>query len=226
LIYFNIDQSGISVKETYKNQLAGKVTIPTSDASGNLITKINDFSRCSRITHIFFLPTAKYVEINSEAGFGNCQSLKYIELPVSITKIGNSAFANNSALTMTSLNDNIIDIGSSAFDTCQSLNWTSLPANLTVINERSFCLCSGLKLDLLPRNITEVKSAGFKFSSNVNIKVFGHTKNAEMGAEDNMITRIESDAFNGCGQSVNEIWIKNSVEELLENCFLDYGKSN
>jgi hypothetical protein len=81
-------------------------------------------------------------------------------------------------------------------------------------------------LTTLPQTTTQIRQEAFRHVSNANIKVFGYTVGCELSAEDNRITRIESDAFQGCGKSVSEIWIKNSVTTLIENCFQNYGESN
>ena len=226
LMYFSINNSTINIKDSYRNYLSGKITLPTVDSTGNLLKYIGDFADCKQITHIFFLPSAKYIGFdNNSYGFRDNWNLTYIELPETITEIGNRAFTNNVKLNIPELN-NIINIKDNAFDGCQSLVWTYLPETLTEINTRAFALCFNLNLTRLPQNVTKIRSNAFKNDNNVNIKVFGHTLNSELAAEDNMITRIEGEAFSGCGKAIKEIWIKNSVIELIENCFKDYGKTN
>ncbi len=67
-----------------------------------------------------------------------------IDIPVSVTSVGNSAFFGCMALTSVSLPLSIIAIGKHAFNNCQSLTSMILPASVNQIGERAFSSCYAL----------------------------------------------------------------------------------
>jgi hypothetical protein len=109
----NNGKQSISIKEQYKNILKGKVTLP-SQYNGADIVYIKDFSSTAHITHIFFMPDAKYTTVGENA-FKYSAELTYVDLPSTITRIENYAFARCLNLITVTLNDNITYIGTFAF---------------------------------------------------------------------------------------------------------------
>ncbi|MBO5223249.1 MAG: leucine-rich repeat protein, partial [Clostridia bacterium] len=59
--------------------------------------------------------------------FENCDNLTIIEIPDSVTSIGNSAFENCSSLTSVVIGDSVTSIGRSAFENCSSLTSITIP---------------------------------------------------------------------------------------------------
>ena len=76
--------------------------------------------------------------------FSGCSSLTEINLPASLTSIGESAFYDCSSLTEIHLPANLTSIGEHAFNGCTSLTEIHLPASLTSIGGYAFDQCTSL----------------------------------------------------------------------------------
>ena len=76
--------------------------------------------------------------------FSGCSSLTEINLPASLTSIGESAFYDCSSLTEIHLPANLTSIGERAFWSCSSLTEIHLPASLTSIGGYAFDQCTSL----------------------------------------------------------------------------------
>lgn len=123
----------------------------------NTLTAIA-FSGCSSLTEIN-LP-ASLTSIG-ESAFYDCSSLTEIHLPANLTSIGEHAFNGCSSLTGIHLPDNLTSIESSTFNFCSSLTEIHLPANLTSIGERAFWSCSSLTEIHLPASLTSIGGYAF-----------------------------------------------------------------
>lgn len=110
LEYFNINkQTGvISLNSIYKNTFKGKLTIP--DIEG--ITKVSSFESIDGLTHVYFEKGGPKYTIIQMATFFNCNNLTTVELPESITELGNQSFYSCDNLTTINLSDKITRIGS------------------------------------------------------------------------------------------------------------------
>lgn len=123
----------------------------------NTLTAIA-FSGCSSLTEIN-LP-ASLTSIG-EYAFSGCSSLTEINLPDNLTSIGGYAFNGCSSLTEIHLPDNLTSIESFTFNFCSSLTEIHLPASLTSIGDRAFWSCSSLTEIHLPANLTSIGGYAF-----------------------------------------------------------------
>ena len=64
--------------------------------------------------------------------------LMSIEIPNSVTDIGNNAFELCEHLNSVTLSNNLINIGNSAFEGCKNLNFITLTPNLKIIGDNAF----------------------------------------------------------------------------------------
>ena len=76
--------------------------------------------------------------------FQNCNNLRSVSLPSSITKIGMDAFSGCTVLTLTSLPSSVEGISSRAFSGCYSLALTSIPSSVKRIDYNAFGQCEEL----------------------------------------------------------------------------------
>ena len=74
----------------------------------------------------------------------NSTSLTSIEIPDSVTSVGNNAFAGCTSLTSVTIPDSVINIGSGAFNNCSSLTSVIIPNSVTNIRMGAFQGCSGI----------------------------------------------------------------------------------
>lgn len=101
-------------------------------------------------------------EIGDSAFKGNTTMLS-VNIPDSVTKIGDSAFAYCSSLLGIVIPDSVEEIGKNAFDNCRSMASVSLPINdkFTEIKIRTFINCNALKQVSIPDNIIKIGFSAF-----------------------------------------------------------------
>ena len=162
--------------------------------NGNEITSINIPET--------FEDNGKIYKITSINGFSGCSSLKNINIPESITSIGNYAFWGCRALQNINIPEGVTNIGDSAFEFCDSLQNIILPDSITSIGDNAFLFCDSLESINIPEGVTNIGDAAFSGCSslkNINIP-YG-------------ITRIGWATFAGCS-SLKSITIPDSVTEI------------
>ena len=100
--------------------------------------------------------------IGDEA-FLNNKTMMHVLIPDSVTSIGESAFEGCTSLLSVSIPDSVEFIGNSAFKDCTSLGYAYLPNNVkyTVIGYRVFCYCENLKEIEIPEYVTRIESESF-----------------------------------------------------------------
>lgn len=196
----NVDLSEADITEIPKNAFRKmprlrKVILPKTCA------RINDSAfKENNLLSIIEAPAVQYIGDNVFAynpnfteciipavieigdwGFSNCDGLKNIMLPKTLTKIGNGAFENCISLTNITIPESVVSIGTTAFNGCANLMDIALPYNLENIGERVFSGCVNLTNITLPYNL---KSIGVGAFSNCNLSritfpgdcsIFGNT---------------------------------------------------
>ena len=106
----------------------------------------------------FFLTTINIpnsvTAIGNEAFWG-CDSLTIINIPNSVTTIGNRAFSCCKSLTTINIPNSVTTIGDEAFDCCESLTTITIPNSVTAIGDEAFSGCiklpSHIKSDIIQR---------------------------------------------------------------------------
>ncbi len=99
---------------------------------------------CSALTEIRFAAGCRLAEIPMNT-FMNCTSLRAIDIPDNVKKIGNTAFQNCLALAEVTLPAGLQSIGMSAFNRCEKLARVEIPDSVTQLADFAFNRCSVLK---------------------------------------------------------------------------------
>ena len=107
--------------------------------------------------------------------FYGCSSLTSIEIPNSVTSIGNSAFYGCSSLTSVVIPDSVTSIGNSAFRGCSSLTSIVIPDSLTSIGGGAFEDCSSLTSIVIPDSVTSIGDYAFYRCSSLTSVTFKDT---------------------------------------------------
>ena len=110
--------------------------------------------------------------IGQEA-FYNCDSVKYLSLPSTITYLGPSIMRDSTGLEFVDFNENANAINLDNwghFSGCSGLKAVSLPDGIEIINNRFMVSCSNLQAVYLPANLKQMNTNGngqgpFCFSS-------------------------------------------------------------
>ena len=95
-------------------------------------------------------------QIIKAQAFQTCKKLKEIELPESITKIGEGAFWRCTSLTEIVIPEGVTTIGDGAFDGCTSLKKVHLPDSLEYVGSGSFEECNKELVISVPSNFDEI----------------------------------------------------------------------
>lgn len=88
--------------------------------------------------------------------FNSCSSLKKIDLPHTINKIGSFAFSGCSSLEQVILPTNLTQIGGYAFSECVNLSEVFLPYGVEELQNDVFTGCSNLKALYMPSTIRNI----------------------------------------------------------------------
>ena len=196
--YFRTTKTNTGVKidivdDTIRREIQGKITLPSVTENGQDITEIGDFINTTGITHVYFLPDAKYTTILGNSGFGvtldqimNTQ-LKQVYLPTSMTTIGAGAFKNCIKLQSANIEnlDKLLVIGNDAFHSEQANNpmiiaISNLPKSLTTLGSNTFCNGGpNIYIDnsKIPLGLTVLPNRVFMNCENVCITILGGSAN-------------------------------------------------
>ena len=141
--------------------------------------------------------------IGDEA-FLNNKTMIHVLIPDSVTSIGESAFEGCTSLLSVSIPDSVEFIGNSAFEGCTSLGYAHLPNNVkyTVIGSNLFRECSVLKEIELPDSIIKIGARAFE-----------ECHLLEQVSFNEKITLIDYEAFKDC-ESITDLVLPQYVTEL------------
>jgi hypothetical protein len=95
-----------------------------------------------------------------EYAFCDCRGLTSIEIPNSVTTIGDGAF-NDGGLTTVTIPNSVTSIGGGAFEYCNSLTSITIPKSVTSIGDFAFSDCSGLTSIEIPNSVTSIGNCAF-----------------------------------------------------------------
>ena len=211
----------------------GSVTIPfvgpSRDGTGNFRS-------------VFGTPSSNLKTVTLTEGtalygsaFYGCNYLTTVNLPDTLTEIGDSAFYNCSALSTLTLPEGLRAIGSSAFYNCRSLQEISLPDVLKGIGDHAFSNCVALEDVTLPDSVdmigvnafsgcTKLKSITLPFvgesrtSSNAFNHIFSQIPETLTTVTLTDCTQIPYSAFSGCS-NLTSIILPEGLERINAQAF-------
>ena len=188
----------------------------TSIEIPNSVTSIGyaAFYDCYRLTSITFGDNPQLTSIGNyafciEELWSDRTSLTSIEIPNSVTSIGDYAFSYCSSLTSITFGDNpqLTSIGNSAFSVCSSLTSIEIPNSVTSIGNSAFASCESLTSIEIPNSVTSIGDGAFL-----------HCESLTSIEIPNSVTSIGDWAFYYCS-SLTSIEIPNSVTFIGEEAF-------
>lgn len=97
-----------------------------------------------------------------ERAFADCKALVFVTLPESITSIGAYAFENDSMISHFVLPEGLTEISEGLFENCQLMWKISLPSTLQVIGDNAFHGCLLLKEFTLPEGLRQIGVSAFE----------------------------------------------------------------
>ena len=170
-----------------------------------------EYLSCSSLTSVD-IPNS--VTSIGNYAFCNCSSLTSVTIPNSVISIGNYAFGNCSSLTSVTIPNSVTSIGTWAFAKCSNLNSISIGSGVISIGEEAFYHCTGLDSIELPNNITTIGRNCFDSCINLT------TVNIPTS-----LTIIDTSLFRYC-TSLTTISIPNNVTSIGAFAFWECGDLN
>jgi hypothetical protein len=95
------------------------------------------------------------------SAFTFCNNLTSIDVPNSVTSIGDDAFNNCTGLTSVTIGSGVTSIGSNAFAYCYSLTSCTIGSGVTIIGAYAFAYCSGLTSCIIGSGVTNIDYQAF-----------------------------------------------------------------
>ena len=185
------------------------------------------------------------ISIKDEA-FSGCSGLTSIEIPNSVTSIGNSAFEGTAWYnnqpdgvvyagnvlykykgtmppnTSVLVKDGTLGIATSAFSGCSGLTSVTIPNSVTSIGNYAFSRCSGLTSIIIPNSVVSIGYRAFSYCSRlkeVHINDLSAWCNISFGYDANPLSDAENLYLNG--ELVTDLVIPDNVKEIKDYAFKD-----
>ena len=168
----------------------------------------NLFMRCYGLEDIDIPDTVTTI---GENAFKLCTSLENVKMYNSIDEINGRAFAGCTSLKSVSLPDSITGMGTEIFSGCTSLSSVKLPNKRVNITSSTFEGCTSLTEITLPDTVTTIQDHAFKNCTA--LKTINWSKS---------ITDIQSYAFENC-DALTKPDIPNTVTNIGEGAFYECG---
>ena len=173
-----------------------------------------DFGWMSTRPWTVYMPAVRSVVIEEGVtSVGSCAfcedsgQLAAVQLPESLTSIGDGAFDGCRSLTSIAIPDGVTAIGKSAFSDCTSLTSIAIPDGVTAIDDFTFFRCTSLASVVIPDSVTSIGEKAFYNCSSLTSIVIPDG-----------VTAIGESAFAGC-TSLASVVIPDSVTSIGENAF-------
>jgi len=124
-----------------------------------LVTSIEReaFAYCSEL---YSLNLALVINIGAYA-FTHCEHLKEINLPTSITSLGNGIFRSCTQLNSIMIPASVTLIPDSTFYGCSGLKSVYISKSVKTLGKNSFSYCDSLKSIIIPNSVASIKSGAF-----------------------------------------------------------------
>ena len=198
------DEFGVKYSKDWKRLLRAPTNLDGvySIRKGVKVIANNAFNSCEFLTSINIPDSVTNI---GDGTFFYCKSLTSINIPDCVTSIG--AFFDCDSLTSINIPDSVTSIGDYAFFGCDSLTSINIPDSVTSIGDYAFSDCKSLKSINIPDSVTSIGNDAFEdCSSLMSINI------------PDSVNDIGDRAFGGCN-SLTSINIPNSVKRIGDFAF-------
>ena len=209
---YGVRYDGTAVITKYTGS-GGDITIPAY-LGGYLVTSIGQFDNDGH-TYGAFYGRTKLTSVNipnsvteiGESAFEYCTSLTSVTIPNSVTTIGNYAFSGCTGLTGVTIPNSVTTIGDDAFLACTSLTSVNIPNSVTTIGICTFSDCTSLTSVTIPNSVIYIGSNAFDSCTSLTSVTIP-----------NSVTAIGLCAFDNC-TSLTSVTIPSSVTYIGDYAF-------
>ena len=148
--------------------------------------------------------------------FDVCGFLCELEIPSSVTSIGDSAFIACRSLCELEIPSSVTSIGDSAFFACRSLCELEIPSSVTSIGKMAFSGCRSLRELVIPSSVTRIGGGAFNNCPSLLLNI----RNPKFRLMDNsIIVDTEKRIVLSCLNNKNNIIIPSSVTSIGDFAF-------
>ena len=195
--------ASVAVAPKMKPAAGSPITIPSEAEIDGKIYKVTHiekwgFSSCLQVTNIE-IPSS--VTSIGDSAFFNCQILTQINIPSNVTSIGNGVFSGCYALKDITIPSGVTNIGDHAFERCADLIDITIPSGVTNIGDSAFTSCMELKDLTIPSSVTNIGDNAFRNCIRLDLVINNTERNVTVG----------SNAFENCKSVTWEIPDKEST---------------
>lgn len=170
------------------------------------------FSECESLRDIVFPESVTEI---GYAAFLDCTSLQSVVIPESVTEISEEAFCNCNSLQSIVIPDSVTQIGDMAFLGCESLQSISFPESTTIIGNSVLSFCTSLKNTNIPKSLTQIGFGVFPLGIEI-------TSNSERFIiENDFLIDTVNKSIIQCLKNKEQVDIPRSVTEIGYFAFLD-----
>lgn len=145
-----------------------------------------------------------------DVAFAGCKNLATITIPATVTTIGNFLFKGCESLVSATIGDKITSIGAHTFAQCKSLASVTLPASLQTIGASAFAHCTSLSTIEIPATVKIIGDEAFTQSGLTEINTSTCSSLSTIGAW----------AFARC-QKLTKAVFNNNLASMGEGAFFD-----
>ena len=139
--------------------------------------------------------------------FGACFDLTSVEIPETVTIIGQGAFSNCHNLASITIPSGVSIIEASAFSACYRLTSITIPSGVSIISAGAFHYCTSLTSIAIPDGVTSIERYAFADCTGL----------TSVTIPDN-VTSIGQYAFSGC-TGLTSVTIGKSVQTMGDYVF-------
>ena len=168
------------------------------------------FSGCIRLTSVYISNIAQLCCIDFKDDdsnplyyarnlYLNNKLITELNIPDSVTSIGNYAFIRCTGLTSITIPNSVTSIGDGAFNGCIGLTSITIPNSVTSIGNYAFAYCTGLTSVTIPDSVTSIGGSAFSGCTGLTSVTIP-----------NSVTTIGNYAFSSC-DSLIEVYNKSSL---------------
>lgn len=194
------------------------------------------FSSCSELTHIDIpygvkelsgfsgsgltnIDIPDSVTVIGNSAFSYCELSEEVVIPDSVVKISAYAFYRCSKIPKITIGESVEDISEGAFDGCSKIEEIVIPSSVMSIDSRAFSNCVGLKYLTITENVSRIGGSAFMNCPNIE-RISVDSRNRNYKSDGNCLIVIDTwDNGNtlmlGCRNSV----IPNGITVIEEDAF-------